>query len=88
MYSHLDIRLIRVCVRTFIRMCGEKTTVQVVTSDTNLMSVLFFSDASYVDRGFSAEYEAFASTDRESQKNIKKKHSGRDSFSLTVLTAC
>ncbi|XP_046892314.1 ST14 transmembrane serine protease matriptase a [Hypomesus transpacificus] len=45
------------------RMCGEKTTVQVVTSDTNLMSVLFFSDASYVDRGFSAEYEAFASTD-------------------------
>uniref|UniRef100_A0A8C7IPJ8 ST14 transmembrane serine protease matriptase a n=1 Tax=Oncorhynchus kisutch TaxID=8019 RepID=A0A8C7IPJ8_ONCKI len=35
----------------------------VVTSDTNTMKVVFYSDASYVDRGFSATYETFESTD-------------------------
>uniref|UniRef100_A0A8C7IKF8 ST14 transmembrane serine protease matriptase a n=1 Tax=Oncorhynchus kisutch TaxID=8019 RepID=A0A8C7IKF8_ONCKI len=43
--------------------CGEPPTSPVVTSDTNTMKVVFYSDASYVDRGFSATYETFESTD-------------------------
>lgn len=45
------------------RYCGEPSTSPVVTSDTNTMKVVFNSDASYVDRGFSAKYETFVSTD-------------------------
>ncbi|KAL6115783.1 st14 [Pungitius sinensis] len=41
------------------KFCGEKPDGTVTeTSPTNTMSVEFFSDASYVDRGFSATYEA------------------------------
>uniref|UniRef100_A0A4W5KIA9 CUB domain-containing protein n=1 Tax=Hucho hucho TaxID=62062 RepID=A0A4W5KIA9_9TELE len=47
------------------RYCGEPTSSPVVTSDTNTMKVVFNSDASYVDRGFSARYETFESTDRK-----------------------
>lgn len=41
------------------KICGEKPDGTVTeTSSTNQMSVVFFSDASYVDRGFTAEFEA------------------------------
>ncbi|XP_029301572.1 ST14 transmembrane serine protease matriptase a [Cottoperca gobio] len=41
------------------KLCGEHPEGAVTeTSDTNTMSVVFFSDASYVDRGFNASYEA------------------------------
>ncbi|XP_076590307.1 ST14 transmembrane serine protease matriptase a [Chaetodon auriga] len=46
------------------KLCGEKTDGAVTeTSNTNTMSVVFFSDASYVDRGFDAEYEAIDKKD-------------------------
>ncbi|XP_035535278.1 ST14 transmembrane serine protease matriptase a isoform X2 [Morone saxatilis] len=46
------------------KLCGEKPDGTVTeTSNTNTMSVLFFSDGSYVDRGFSAEFEAIDVTD-------------------------
>ncbi|XP_072517694.1 ST14 transmembrane serine protease matriptase b [Salminus brasiliensis] len=41
------------------RMCGEKPANTVRSSRTNQMTVKFFSDMSYVDMGFSAEFEAF-----------------------------
>ncbi|KAK9521210.1 hypothetical protein VZT92_021034 [Zoarces viviparus] len=41
------------------KLCGEKPDGTVTkTSNTNTMSVVFVSDASYVDRGFEASYEA------------------------------
>ncbi|KAM9733306.1 LOW QUALITY PROTEIN: ST14 transmembrane serine protease matriptase a [Menidia menidia] len=41
------------------RLCGEQPDgLLTETSKTNKMAVSFFSDASYVDRGFSATYEA------------------------------
>ncbi|XP_056297744.1 ST14 transmembrane serine protease matriptase a [Pseudoliparis swirei] len=41
------------------KLCGEKPDGTVTeTSNSNTMSVVFSSDASYVDRGFSASYEA------------------------------
>lgn len=41
------------------KLCGDKPEGTVTeTSSTNTMSVMFFSDASYVDRGFDAWYEA------------------------------
>ncbi|XP_075956494.1 ST14 transmembrane serine protease matriptase a [Anarhichas minor] len=41
------------------RLCGEKPDGTLTeTSNTNTMSVVFMSDASYVDRGFEASYEA------------------------------
>ncbi|KAM6973022.1 ST14 transmembrane serine protease matriptase a [Aplochiton taeniatus] len=41
------------------KICGEKPASSVtMTSDSNLMKVSFHSDSSYVDRGFSAKYEA------------------------------
>ncbi|KAM3875577.1 LOW QUALITY PROTEIN: ST14 transmembrane serine protease matriptase a [Diretmus argenteus] len=46
------------------RVCGEKPSGTVTeTSDTNRMMVTFYSDASYVDRGFSAVFEAIDSND-------------------------
>lgn len=49
-----------------IRLCGEKPDGTVTeTSNTNTMSVEFFSDASYVDRGFDAEFEAIDAKDRK-----------------------
>ncbi|KAM4628334.1 ST14 transmembrane serine protease matriptase a [Polymixia lowei] len=46
------------------RFCGEKPAGSVTeTSDTNQMTVVFLSDASYVDRGFTATYEAIDSKD-------------------------
>ncbi|KAM3616412.1 uncharacterized protein V6R79_017500 [Siganus canaliculatus] len=41
------------------KLCGEKTDGSVTeTSNNNKMDVVFFSDASYVDRGFEAVFEA------------------------------
>ncbi|XP_068440802.1 ST14 transmembrane serine protease matriptase a [Clinocottus analis] len=41
------------------KLCGEQPDGSVTeTSNSNKMSVVFFSDASYVDRGFNASYEA------------------------------
>lgn len=37
----------------------------VLTSDTNVMEVLFHSDESYTDKGFSAEYSAYDPKNRE-----------------------
>ncbi|XP_070684943.1 ST14 transmembrane serine protease matriptase a isoform X1 [Pempheris klunzingeri] len=40
------------------KLCGEKPDGTVTeTSNTNKISVVFFSDSSYVDRGFDAEFE-------------------------------
>ncbi|KAF3847415.1 hypothetical protein F7725_020443 [Dissostichus mawsoni] len=40
------------------KLCGEQPEAMTETSTTNIMSVVFFSDNSYVDRGFEATYEA------------------------------
>ncbi|CAK6957913.1 ST14 transmembrane serine protease matriptase a [Scomber scombrus] len=41
------------------KICGEQPDGTVTeTSNSNTMNVMFYSDASYVDRGFSAEFEA------------------------------
>ncbi|KAK1899919.1 Suppressor of tumorigenicity 14 protein like [Dissostichus eleginoides] len=40
------------------KLCGEQPEATTETSTTNIMSVVFFSDNSYVDRGFEATYEA------------------------------
>ncbi|XP_031429607.1 ST14 transmembrane serine protease matriptase a [Clupea harengus] len=44
------------------KLCGDFTN-RVETADTNVLTVVFSSDASYVDRGFIATYEAFESKD-------------------------
>ncbi|XP_034392313.1 suppression of tumorigenicity 14b [Cyclopterus lumpus] len=44
------------------RLCGRKPTSTVVTSRSNAMTVRFNSDSSYVDQGFTAEFEAFVPT--------------------------
>uniref|UniRef100_A0A8C2Z469 ST14 transmembrane serine protease matriptase a n=1 Tax=Cyclopterus lumpus TaxID=8103 RepID=A0A8C2Z469_CYCLU len=51
--------LVAIESRVMEEFCGEKPDGTVTeTSNTNTMSVVFFSDASYVDRGFDASYEA------------------------------
>ncbi|XP_056139420.1 ST14 transmembrane serine protease matriptase a [Lampris incognitus] len=46
------------------RLCGEKPGGSVTeTSDSNQMTVVFISDSTYVDRGFSAMFEAIDSKD-------------------------
>ncbi|XP_056279708.1 suppressor of tumorigenicity 14 protein homolog isoform X2 [Pseudoliparis swirei] len=44
------------------RLCGRKLKSAVVTGRSNAMTISFHSDSSYVDQGFSAEYEAFVPT--------------------------
>ncbi|KAL6119000.1 st14 [Pungitius sinensis] len=44
------------------RLCGRKPQSTVVTSQSSEMSIMFTSDSSYVDQGFTAEYEAFVPT--------------------------
>ncbi|KAM3617876.1 uncharacterized protein V6R79_012267 [Siganus canaliculatus] len=41
------------------RFCGTKPDSTVITSRSNEMTVRFHSDSSFVDQGFTAEYEAF-----------------------------
>ncbi|KAF1391046.1 hypothetical protein PFLUV_G00064530 [Perca fluviatilis] len=43
------------------RLCGTKPRSTVVTS-SNVMTITFVSDSSYVDQGFTAEYETFVPT--------------------------
>lgn len=45
------------------KLCGEQSEALVETADTNLITVIFNSDASYVDHGFTAKYEAFEPKD-------------------------
>ncbi|KAL7844323.1 hypothetical protein SRHO_G00228620 [Serrasalmus rhombeus] len=45
------------------RMCGEKSTNTVHSSRTNQIMVKFYSDMSYVDQGFLAEFKAFEPND-------------------------
>lgn len=53
-------------VHLVLRLCGEKNDGAVTeTSNSNTMSVVFYSDASYVDRGFNAEFEAIDMKDRK-----------------------
>ncbi|XP_060890426.1 suppressor of tumorigenicity 14 protein homolog isoform X2 [Labrus mixtus] len=44
------------------RLCGSKLQSSVLTSRSNAMTIRFRSDSSYVDQGFTAEYEAFIPT--------------------------
>lgn len=51
-----------------LRLCGDQPDRTVTeTSNTNTMKVVFFSDTSYVDRGFDAEFEAI---DMKNRKNF------------------
>uniref|UniRef100_A0A669D0M1 ST14 transmembrane serine protease matriptase a n=1 Tax=Oreochromis niloticus TaxID=8128 RepID=A0A669D0M1_ORENI len=52
-------RCVIACTFHFFRWCGEKPDGSVTeTSSTNNMTVVFYSDESRVDHGFSAQYEA------------------------------
>ncbi|XP_034550816.1 suppressor of tumorigenicity 14 protein homolog, partial [Notolabrus celidotus] len=44
------------------RLCGHKLQSNVITSQSNAMTVKFVSDSSFVDQGFMAQYEAFVPT--------------------------
>lgn len=44
------------------RLCGQQPP-NMITSNSNMMTVKFFSDSSRVDRGFTATYEAFEPSD-------------------------
>ncbi|KAG7224361.1 hypothetical protein INR49_004703 [Caranx melampygus] len=44
------------------RLCGNKLKSSVITSQSNTMTIIFNSDSSYVDQGFTAEYEAYVPT--------------------------
>ncbi|XP_051579761.1 suppressor of tumorigenicity 14 protein homolog [Myxocyprinus asiaticus] len=45
------------------KLCGQKPANTMVTSNSNKMTVVFYSNSSHVDRGFNAIYEAFEPTD-------------------------
>lgn len=52
------------CLKDFVkvngqRLCGRNLKTSVITSQRNTMTIEFHSDSSYVDQGFTAEYEAF-----------------------------
>lgn len=54
---------IRVCHKDYvevmgIKYCGELSSLA-LTSETNVLNVIFHSDESYTDKGFSAEYSAY-----------------------------
>ncbi|KAJ8402157.1 hypothetical protein AAFF_G00370220 [Aldrovandia affinis] len=46
-----------------VKLCGVKSQNTVMSSNSNSMRVTFNSDLSYVDQGFTAEYEAFDPSD-------------------------
>jgi len=54
-----------VCVCVCYRLCGKRLKKTVITTKSNKMTIKFKSDASYVDVGFIAEYEAFVPTNRK-----------------------
>ncbi|XP_067275825.1 ST14 transmembrane serine protease matriptase a [Pseudorasbora parva] len=45
------------------KLCGQQPANTLVTTNSNKMTVVFHSNSSHVDRGFSAIYEAFEPTD-------------------------
>uniref|UniRef100_A0A3Q3C994 ST14 transmembrane serine protease matriptase b n=1 Tax=Haplochromis burtoni TaxID=8153 RepID=A0A3Q3C994_HAPBU len=45
------------------RLCGNGLNSRVITIKSNKVTITFNSDSSYVDQGFTAEYEAFIPTD-------------------------
>ncbi|XP_053183488.1 suppressor of tumorigenicity 14 protein homolog isoform X1 [Scomber japonicus] len=58
---------IRVCHKDYvevmgIKYCGEMSSLA-LTSQTNVLDVIFHSDESYTDKGFRAEYSAYDPTD-------------------------
>ncbi|KAM6909849.1 suppressor of tumorigenicity 14 protein homolog [Xenentodon cancila] len=58
---------VRVCHKDYVELmgtkyCGELPSL-VVTSETNVMEVIFHSDESFTDKGFSAEYSAYDPAD-------------------------
>ncbi|XP_061572531.1 suppressor of tumorigenicity 14 protein homolog [Cololabis saira] len=58
---------VRECHKDYVeimgtRYCGELSSLA-VTSETNVMEVIFHSDESFTDKGFSAEYSAYDPSD-------------------------
>ncbi|KAJ8342421.1 hypothetical protein SKAU_G00323490 [Synaphobranchus kaupii] len=58
----------RVCPKDYVeinkvKLCGVKLQNTVVSSKSNTMRVTFNSDASFVDQGFTAEFQAFEPSD-------------------------
>lgn len=45
------------------KLCGQQPANTMTTSNSNKMTVMFYSNSSHVDRGFSATYDAFEPTD-------------------------
>ncbi|KAL3975054.1 hypothetical protein ACER0C_023680 [Sarotherodon galilaeus] len=45
------------------RLCGNGLNTRLITIKSNKVTITFNSDSSYVDQGFTAEYEAFIPTD-------------------------
>nr|XP_023656204.1 suppressor of tumorigenicity 14 protein-like [Paramormyrops kingsleyae] len=59
---------INVCRKDYVqvnttKLCGERSPSTVVSVKSNKMEVIFDSDMSYVDRGFSAEFQAYEPSD-------------------------
>ncbi|GAA6105664.1 ST14 transmembrane serine protease matriptase b [Tachysurus ichikawai] len=70
MYSNVPL-LVKYYVSSRVkafRMCGEKFEIIPLVIKTDKADIKFFSDMSYVDKGFSAEFEAFLPFDRCSKK--------------------
>uniref|UniRef100_A0A3Q3K6S5 Suppression of tumorigenicity 14b n=1 Tax=Monopterus albus TaxID=43700 RepID=A0A3Q3K6S5_MONAL len=49
-------------ITTRCGLCGSKLDSTVLTAQSNMMTIRFVSDSSYVDQGFTANYEAFVPT--------------------------
>lgn len=49
---------------SFPRYCGDLSTLA-LTSNTNVLDVMFHSDESHTDKGFSAKYSAYDPSNRE-----------------------
>lgn len=65
-YKHHNRADMVMFVSLVLRLCGDQPDGTVTeTSNTNTMTVVFFSDTSYVDRGFDAEFEAIDMKDRK-----------------------
>lgn len=66
-YDPVLIHRITACCFTYLsfRLCGSTLKSTVITEHSNSMTVTFHSDSSYVDQGFTAEYEAFVPTNRK-----------------------
>lgn len=67
-FSKIQVHLISLYIFPFsiFRLCGRELKNSVFTSTKNQMTIKFHSDSSYVDQGFTAEYEAFIPSNRRS----------------------